>query len=232
MWIQKQAFTKFVEFQSKKHDDTLVMERNLILDINSKTILQTTYTPSKEKELGIGYCLSHNLIHTHSDISTIKTEPGHIKIELPETIPNKSNDTTNIETTIKLINIYELTATLQEKAMLFKDTAISESSAIAKGNKFLAFSEDLSQHNAFYKSLGTAALEPGFKAEESYVLTSGKIDELFMKYVINSGFKIVISRTAPTSLALKLAEANNVIVIGFARGRKCNVYSFAHRIIR
>lgn len=234
MWVQKQPFTKFVEFQAKKHDDTLIMERPLTLDINDMTIYETTYTPNKEKEFGIGFCLANGLIKRVSDITEIKSEPGTIKLHTlnPSSLNETSPLPSETETTLKLIHVYELTATFQEKAMLFKDTAISESSAIAKGNKFQAFSEDIHQLNAFYKSLGTAILQDAFNPEESYVLTSGKIDVGFMKRIITSGFKIIISRTAPTSLALKLAQDHSVLVIGFARGRKCNVYSFPHRIIR
>lgn len=234
MWVQKQPFTKFVEFQAKKHDDTLVMERKLILEINNQIALETTYTPSKEKEFGIGFCIANGIIKSAEDILEIKSEPGTIKLHTQSISPANKEvaSPSEAETTIKLVHIYELTATFQEKAMLFKDTAISESSAIAKGNKFQAFSEDIHQLNAFYKSLGTAALQDPFNPEDSYVLTSGKIDIAFMKHVITGGFKIIISRTAPTSLALKLAQDHNVMVIGFARGRKCNVYSFPHRIIR
>ena len=41
---------------------------------------------------------------------------------------------------------------------------------------------------------------------------------------------ILVARSAPTDLALALAEDLNVMVIGFARGDKLNIYTFPERI--
>jgi len=229
MWIQKQTIQKFVEVKGRKHIDSLIMERPIEIFLDGTSLFKTTYTPSKEKELCLGYALSHNLIQSKDDVQAVTIEPPVITLKLAKQ-PTKDKIAVT-PATINLIHIYELTAYFQEKAMLFKDTAISESGAIAKRDKILAFSEDLCRFNAFYKSVGSAMVED-IPLSETYFLTSSKVDEAFIKEIIQVGITVIISRTAPTTAALKLAEEHNVLLIGFARGRKCNVYTFAHRILR
>jgi FdhD protein len=43
---------------------------------------------------------------------------------------------------------------------------------------------------------------------------------------------LIVSRSAPTSLAVKLANKLGVTVIGFARGNKLNIYTHQDRIIK
>ena len=43
--------------------------------------------------------------------------------------------------------------------------------------------------------------------------------------VAKRGIPAIISRAAPTSLAIDLAKDLNILLIGFARGKKLNVYT-------
>ena len=45
------------------------------------------------------------------------------------------------------------------------------------------------------------------------------------------GVPVLISRSAPTDLALQLADDLGVTVAGFARGNRCNLYTHPERIV-
>lgn len=47
-----------------------------------------------------------------------------------------------------------------------------------------------------------------------------------------SAIPIVISRSAPTSLAVRLADKYGITLIGFARGNKFNIYTHPQRVKR
>ena len=65
-----------------------------------------------------------------------------------------------------------------------------------------------------------------------YIITSGRIssDILLKSALINIG--LVVSRSAPTSLAVKLADKLGITIIGFARGNKLNIYTHSDRVIK
>ena len=67
--------------------------------------------------------------------------------------------------------------------------------------------------------------------EELLVLTSGRISSEVMFKIQKMGTAIVISRGAPTSLAIRLADRWNVALVGFARGKRMNVYTAKERIL-
>ena len=52
-----------------------------------------------------------------------------------------------------------------------------------------------------------------------------------MAKAIKSKIPIVISRSAPTDYAVKLAEIFFITLIGFARGNRFNIYTYSERII-
>lgn len=58
--------------------------------------------------------------------------------------------------------------------------------------------------------------------------TPEKLEELTVGFLI---FHIVISKSAPTDLSIKFAEALNVTLVGFVRERRMNVYTNPQRII-
>jgi FdhD protein len=45
------------------------------------------------------------------------------------------------------------------------------------------------------------------------------------------GVPILVSRSAPTDLALNLAEDLGITVVGFARGEKFNIYTHRQRVL-
>ncbi|MBU3145088.1 formate dehydrogenase accessory sulfurtransferase FdhD [Clostridium sp. CF012] len=45
-----------------------------------------------------------------------------------------------------------------------------------------------------------------------------------------AGIPIIVSHSAPTSLALSIAKAANITIIGFARGSRMNIYCNQNRI--
>jgi FdhD protein len=61
-------------------------------------------------------------------------------------------------------------------------------------------------------------------------LTSGRISSEIVIKVAKRKIPIIASRAAPTDLAVRLAEKTKLSIIGFARGKRMNIYTHNFRI--
>jgi len=63
------------------------------------------------------------------------------------------------------------------------------------------------------------------------MLASGRISSEIATKCSRWGIPILATRTAPTNLAVEIAEKRGLTVVGFVRGSRFNVYSHPERII-
>ena len=134
------------------------------------------------------------------------------------------------DATISADKISELMRSFERKSESFKKTGGVHSAAFSDGKSILIFNDDIGRHNALDKIIGEALMKK-LNMQDLIVLTSGRISIDVMFKVQKIGAPFVISRSAPTDQAVKLASASNITLVGFARGRRMNVYSGEQRIL-
>jgi len=61
-------------------------------------------------------------------------------------------------------------------------------------------------------------------------LTSGRLTSEIVVKAAKAEIPILISRSAPTDLAVGLAEKLSLTLVGFVRGKRLNIYSGAERV--
>jgi FdhD protein len=103
--------------------------------------------------------------------------------------------------------------------------------AVAGGESKNAFFEDIGRHNCFDKVAGYV-LKNGLsnEASDSVMYVSGRISSEIVTKLIRMGIPVISSRTTPTAAAVKLAEEFGITILGFVRGRSCNIYSHPQRL--
>ena len=223
MWTKKINVKKVTPRGSQKKFDQLLIEKKTKLVIETKTVSTFFHTQVNEKEMINGFCIANYQSIPESLSHTTETE-NETTITITKTKPFKA---TKINITHRLHDtiVFNLTALFQEKAILFKDTAISESAGFATTDKIISFSEDINSFNAFYKALGLLS-ESQLKEINKYILLiSFKIDDPLITLCKQVGIKTIISRTGITARAYESALETNIKLLGFARGTKYSIFN-------
>ena len=62
------------------------------------------------------------------------------------------------------------------------------------------------------------------------IVTSGRISSEILLKIAKRNVPIIISKSAPTNLGVRLADDLGVTLIGFVRGKRMNVYTHGGRV--
>ncbi len=90
--------------------------------------------------------------------------------------------------------------------------------------------EDVGRHNAFDKVVGWAALERRLPLRSHLILASGRASFELTQKALMAGIPVLASVSAPSTLAVQLADETGMTLVGFLRGPTMNVYTGEHRV--
>ena len=233
-------------------EDIVISEYSLTIFINNEEIITLLCSPKSLKYLAIGFLYSEGFIRDYSEIDDIRIDEewgrAYIrlkaknvpdkKLQLKKTITSgggkgtmlynmsdflKSKQAAN-PSDVSIYEIKKLMAKFSRSSDLFYATGGVHVCAICNNDGIIYFEEDIGRHNALDKVLGKALME-NMNLGDKMILTSGRISSEMLIKAVKMGITVVVSRSAPTSSAVHMARELNVVLIGFARGEKMNIYS-------
>ena len=237
--------------------DPVTVEAPMTIFLNGEELVTLLCTPEKMDLLALGFLRSEGLLASLDEVTALrlKEDEGLVEVELKggaglaERLYGKRTITSGcgkgtvffqaldalrsrpVSGTLKLPaeRAWELMRSLQEKAVMFKETGGVHSAAVADLEGIILFCEDIGRHNAVDKIAGQCLVE-GIALEDKVLVTSGRLSSEMLLKAAKLQLPLLISRSAPTSLSIELAEALNITLVGFVRGRRMNIYTHAWRV--
>lgn len=251
--LEKVNIEKISSGASETVDDVVIAEVPLTIFINDEELITLLCTPDKMEQLAIGFLYSEGLINSKDEISFMNLEEKNniFRLETREPLEFEKSEVfgrrvitsgcgkgatffdyrdfsqcRKIENKVEIKpeEVLELMKEFQQKSELFKKTGGVHAAALCSPKEIILFSEDLGRHNAIDKIFGEALLSD-ISTEDKIILTTGRISSEILIKVAKRGVPAIVSRSAPTDLAIKIAKELGIWLVGFARGERMNIYS-------
>jgi FdhD protein len=257
--IERVSILRFTEEDASNIEDVVAREFPLTIILNNQELVTLLCSPKDLKYLAIGFLSSEGLIRSKEEIKKvlIDEQRGVVRVETRE---DKSPDSeiifkrfitsgcgrgasfysatdaqnqTKIESKIEVsaYDILSLVNEFQHHSHLYRATGGVHSAALCDIKNILVFSEDIGRHNAIDRIFGQCLMEE-IPTEDRLVVTSGRISSEILLKAARRNIPIIVSKSAPTDLSVKLANDLGLTLLGFVRGKRINAYTNDWRIKR
>ena len=133
---------------------------------------------------------------------------------------------------IRAETLLKLPDQLRGNQSLFSDTGgIHAAGLFDASGRLLTVREDVGRHNALDKAIGTAMRDGQMPLRKHIAALSGRAGFELVQKAAMAGIPVLVAIGAPSSLAVSLAEAEGITLVGFLRDGRFNLYTHQERIL-
>lgn len=257
--FKERVITHYSNGHFIKNDDLIAVEHAVTIRINNEEFMTIVCSPEYIEDMVIGFLASEGVIPRFSDIQGISISEDSSKIDIQATkkysfyekmlgkryitsccgmsrqgfvfahdalTAKKMND---ISITLTPEDCFSLMKQMNDTADIFRKTGGVHNAALCSSEGVIVSRMDVGRHNALDKIYGHC-LRNNIPVHDKIIVFSGRISSEILLKVAKIGCEIVLSKSAPTELALELAEDLGITTVGFIRGESFNLYTHPERI--
>ncbi|WP_102346019.1 formate dehydrogenase accessory sulfurtransferase FdhD [Bacillus sp. Marseille-P3661] len=241
-------------------EDEIVTEFPVTIMLNGQEFATLVCSPEYIEDLVVGFLASEGIISRYEDIKELQVIEKTGKAIVTTHRVNKFNEMIHskryvtsccgksrqsfyfytdartvkpIETKDSVLSIQEcfhLMEKMQKSSTVFQNTGGVHNAALCDKNGIVIARTDIGRHNALDKIYGYC-LKHSISMENKVIVFSGRISSEVLLKVAKIKCGVVLSKSAPTELALRLANELGITTVGFIRNKALNIYTNPERII-
>lgn len=120
----------------------------------------------------------------------------------------------------------ELIRQMRTRQKMFDLTgALHAAALVGPRSEVLYVREDVGRHNAVDKVIGHALMDGDLPLTDHVLVVSGRVSYEIVAKALSACIGSIVAVSGPTTLAVDVARAHDLLLIGFARDDRMNVYS-------
>lgn len=254
---EKLPVLKLTETGRSSIEDMVAREFPLTIVLNNRELVTLLCSPANLKYLAVGFLSSEGLIKSKDEIKKVIVDDqrgvARVETESDQQLATAglfkrfitsgcgkgasfynaadARDQVKVESQIEISapEVLTLAHEFQHRSQIYRATGGVHSTALCDTMNIIVFGEDIARHNALDKVFGECMLN-GIATDDRIIITSGRVSSEILLKIARRKVPIIVSKSAPTSLAVRLAADLGVTLVGFVRGRRMNVYTHPERI--
>ncbi|HUW44311.1 MAG TPA: formate dehydrogenase accessory sulfurtransferase FdhD [Dehalococcoidia bacterium] len=254
---EKISILKLSERGGSSIEDVVAKEFPLTIILNNQELVTLLCSPTNLKYLAVGFLFSEGLLKSKDEIKKILVDDrrGVVRVETEgdEELAGHAlfkrfitsgcgrgvsfysaadaQGQVRVESRLEIstLEVLALVNEFQHHSQIYRATGGVHSAALCDTTNIIVFSEDIGRHNAIDKIFGECLLND-ITTDDHIIITSGRISSEILLKVARRNVPIIVSKSAPTSLGVILADDLGLTLVGFVRGKRMNVYTHAGRI--
>jgi FdhD protein len=132
---------------------------------------------------------------------------------------------------VPIDRFHRLVPTLSEAQATFEKTGgLHAAGLFDVDGRLIVLREDIGRHNAVDKVIGHMVLARQLPLDRHILMVSGRASFEIVQKALTARVPVVAAVSAPSSMAIRTAEAGNMTLVGFVRDGSFNVYAGSHRV--
>ena len=257
--IETIKIIKVVNTQGSETDDVVAREAPLTVYVNDIELVTLLCTPDYLPDLAVGFLYSEGVISAIDDIKNISVNDskGIAWVTLREGIVVNEDDfrrgravtsgcakgqtfghllekqdlpIINTKIRFPIEQLYSLILQFQNIPSTYRQTGCVHVAGLYLNDDNWVVREDIGRHNAVDKVVGYC-MQHRIDGSDKVMMVTGRLSSEMVMKAVRLGVPVVVSRTAPTVTALRIAEEAGTTLVGFARGQRMNIYSHPYRVV-